>query len=542
MMFSFFTVLLWSCCFVLSDTTPEKFYQCICKNSDFSDPFPTAFFTPNDGTFNTILNSTAQNLRCLLPSVPKPELIFTPVREPHVQAAVICAKLLDLQLRVRSGGHDYEGISYISEMGSPFVIVDVSKLRGIEVNIEENTAWAQAGATVGEVYYRISEKSKTLGFPAGLCTSLGIGGHITGGAYGSFMRKFGLGVDNVIDARIVNANGTILDRQSMGEDLFWAIRGGGGASFGIILSWKMKLVTVPSTVTCFTIPKTLEDGATKILYKWQQVADKIDDGLFMRVIINVVDKKEVKGERTVQTAYNSVFLGNADRLLQIMNESFPELGLTQKDCTEMSWIESILYIAGYPTSTPPEVLLQGKSQFKNYFKAKSDFVKEPIPETGLEGLWKRLLDEESPMMIWTPYGGMMANISESDTPFPHRKGVIFKIQYLTLWSQPDQELATKHIDWIRKLYNYMTSYASMFPREAYVNYRDLDLGMNKYVNGSYSFAHASVWGNKYFKSNFNRLVQIKTKVDPENFFKHEQSIPVLPLTSTRKRRGKKINH
>ncbi|XP_009624111.1 monolignol oxidoreductase AtBBE-like 13 [Nicotiana tomentosiformis] len=538
---SFILVLLFSSsCSALSDTTPEKFYQCICKNSDFSDPFTKAFFTPNTDPFNTVLNSTAQNLRCLIPSVPKPELIFTPMAESHVQAAVICAKQLNLQLRVRSGGHDYEGLSYISVMESPFVIVDLSKLREIDVNIEENSAWTQAGATVGEVYYRISEKSKTHGFPAGLCTSLGIGGHITGGAYGSMMRKFGLGADNVIDARIINANGTILDRQSMGEDLFWAIRGGGGASFGVILSWKLKLVTVPSVVTVFTVPKTLEDDATKILYKWEQVADKIDDDLFMRVVINVVERKDKKGERTVQTAYNSLFLGTADRLLQIMNESFPELGLTEKDCTEMSWIESILYIAGFPTKTPPEVLLQGKSTFKNYFKAKSDFVREPIPETGLEGIWKRLLEENSPLMIWNPYGGMMANISESETPFPHRKGVIFKIQYLTLWNEPDQELATKHVDWIRRLYNYMTSYASMFPREAYVNYRDLDLGMNKNGNSNSSFVQASVWGNKYFKNNFNRLVQIKTRVDPENFFKFEQSIPTLPLT--KKRRGKKINH
>ncbi|TMW83490.1 hypothetical protein EJD97_001571 [Solanum chilense] len=125
-------------------------------------------------------------------------------------------------------------------------------------------------------------------------------------------------------------------------------------------------------------------------------------------------------------------------------------------------------------------------------------------------------------MIWNPYGGMMANISESDTPFPHRKGVIFMIQYLTLWNQPNKELATKHVDWMRKLYNYMTAYASMYPREAYVNYRDLDLGTNR----NSSFAQASVWGNKYFKNNFHRLVQIKTVVDPENFFKHEQSIPV----------------
>lgn len=415
-------------------------------------------------------------------------------------------------------------------MEPPFVVMDLSKLRSVTVDIDDNTAWAQAGATIGEVYYRIAEKSKVHGFPAGLCTSLGVGGHITGGAYGTMMRKYGLGVDNVVDVRIVDVNGKILDRQSMGEDLFWALRGGGGGSFGVILSWKIKLVPVPETVTVFTVSKTLEQGGTKILYKWQQVVDKLEDDLFIRVIINPA--KADKGNKTILTSYNAMFLGRVDRLLQVMSQSFPELGLEKKDCTEMSWLESHLYIAGYPKNTPPEVLLQGKSTFKNYFKAKSDFVKEPIPEAGLEGLWKRLMEEESPLLILTPYGGMMSRISETETPFPHRNGTLFKIQYVTTWQDADRDSLAKHEEWIRRLYNYMASYASMFPREAYVNYRDLDLGMNK--NSSSSFIQASAWGNKYFKNNFNRLVRIKTKVDPENFFRHEQSIPTLPLRSMRR--------
>lgn len=519
-----------------SQSIQEKFYMCISLDSELSIPFSTAFYAPDNASYSTILESSAMNLRYLLPSVPKPRLIFTPFTENHVQTAVQCAKEVGVQLRVRSGGHDYEGLSYMSEMDQPFLIVDLSRLRNVHVDIQDNSAWVQSGATIGELYYRISQKSKTHGFPAGLCTSLGIGGHITGGAYGSMMRKYGLGAENAVDARIVDASGKILDRESMGEDLFWAIRGGGGASFGIILAWKVRLVPVPETVTGFTVPKTLEQGATKILHKWQQVVDKLDEDLFIRVIILNADGAQ-KGEKTVQTLYQALFLGRADRLLQIMKQSFPELGLTQKDCTEMSWIQSVMYIGNFPPNTPPEVLLQGKPLFKDYFKAKSDFIKEPIPETGLEGLWKRLLEEESPLLIWTPYGGMMSKISESEIPFPHRKGVIFMIQYLSRWNDDKPESATKHMEWIRKLYNYMASYASMFPREAYVNYRDLDLGINK--NGT-SFIEASSWGARYFKDNFNRLIKIKTKFDPDNFFKHEQSIPTLPLMNPKG--GKRLIH
>ncbi|GMP71619.1 hypothetical protein CsSME_00029956 [Camellia sinensis var. sinensis] len=70
----------------------------------------------------------------------------------------------------------------------------------------------------------------------------------------------------------------------------------------------------------------------------------------------------------------------------------------------------------------------------------------------------------------------------------------------------------------------MAPYVSKFPRAAYMNYRDLDVGVNNKL-GNTSYAQASIWGSKYFNNNFDRLVQVKSKVDPSNFFRHEQSIP-----------------
>ncbi|KAI7727737.1 hypothetical protein M8C21_005996 [Ambrosia artemisiifolia] len=503
-----------------SNQIQHTFHQCLSTIQP-----PNTFFTPQTPNYTLILNSTAQNLRCITPWNPKPELIFTPLNENHIQTAVICAKKLNIQLRFRSGGHDYEGISYTSIMDPPFVLIDLSKMRAINVDLDDNSVWVEAGATVGELYYRVAEKSRTHAVVGGLCTSLGVGGHFTGGAYGSMMRKYGLGIDNALDAKIINANGEILDRKSMGEDVFWAIRGGGGGSYGVIVSWKLKLVPVPSTVTVFNVPRTLEQGATKILYKWQHVAPQIDDDLFVRVVIQKINLPNTT-QRTVSTSYNALFLGGVDRLLEIMNRSFPELGLEKTDCLEMSWLESVMFIAGFPGNVQTTFLLTGKPTVVTQFKAKSDFVKTPIPETEMNGIWKRFLQEETPYMIWNPYGGMMGRIPESATPFPHRNGVLFMIQYADTWTENGKDEMKKHYKWIRKFYKYMGQYVSKDPREAYVNYRDLDLGMNEKNGDNTSVAKASSWGKRYFKDNFMRLVKVKTEFDPDNFFRHEQSIPL----------------
>ncbi|KAL1366333.1 hypothetical protein HN51_014174 [Arachis hypogaea] len=517
----FIIVLLFSFVSCVSHTE-EDFLQCLQLHNSAS--IFKLVYTKTNSSYSSILKYSVHNHRFATKTTPKPLVIVTPRHASHVQATIICARRHGLQIRTRSGGHDFEGISYTSRV--PFVVIDLIKYRKIEVDIEKRTAWVQAGATIGELYYRINEKSKTLAFPAGVCPSVGVGGHFSGGGYGFLIRKYGLAADNIVDAHMIDVKGRLLDRKAMGEDLFWAIRGGGGASFGVILAWKVKLVSVPSTVTVFRVKRTLEQNATKLILKWQLVASKIHEDITINLILQRVNSSK-KGELTTQATFEAVFLGGKDQLIPLMQESFPELGLVKEDYTEMSWIESVVFMIRVARSLS-YLLQRNPTSVQTNYKAKSDYLRHPIPEDGLDGIWSLFNEDEGKgvFMQLFPFGGRMDEISESELPFPHRSGNLCLVLYLVFWQEEGDEAAQRNIHWLRRLYSYMEPFVSKSPRAAYVNYRDLDIGVNN-INGYTSYKQASVWGEKYFKNNFNRLAHVKTKVDPLNFFRYEQSIPSL---------------
>ncbi|KAK9030147.1 hypothetical protein V6N11_031578 [Hibiscus sabdariffa] len=508
---------------ILDSDSNNPFIQCILDNSLPYHPISSAIYTPQSSAYSSVLESYIRNLRFNESWTTKPFLILTALHESHIQAAVTCGKSHGVRMKIRSGGHDYEGLSYVSN--APFFLLDMFNLRSIDVDIESETAWVQTGATLGEVFYRIAEKSKTHGFPAGVCPTVGVGGHVSGAGYGNMMRKYGVSADNILDAVIVDSHGRLLDRQSMGEDLFWAIRGGGGASFAVIVAYKIKLVRVPERVTVFQVEKTLVEDATDIVDQWQHVSSNLPEELFIRLMLDVVKSRQ-SGEKTVRASFISLFLGDSDSLLSVMNQRFPKLGLSKSDCIEMSWVKSVLFWYNIPLDTDNKVLLDRTPPTLNYLKRKSDYVREPIPRAGLESIWKKMIELETPRMYFNPYGGKMAEIAAEEIPFPHRAGNLWKIQYIANWKEAGVETANHYIDLTRKLHEFMTPFVSKNPRQAFLNYRDADLGSNYHAKGLYE--EARVQGMKWFMGNFYRLVKIKTEVDPSNFFCYEQSIPLLP--------------
>ncbi|KAK9284128.1 hypothetical protein L1049_023295 [Liquidambar formosana] len=109
--------------------------------------------------------------------------------------------------------------------------------------------------------------------------------------------------------------------------------------------------------------------------------------------------------------------------------------------------------------------------------------------------------------------------------FPHRAGNLFKIEYSMNWHKEGSKGDKLHMNQIRRVYSYMTPFVTKSPRGAYLNYRDLDIGINHHDKNSHE--EGKFYGEKYFLGNFDRLVKVKTMVDPHNFFRNEQSIPTL---------------
>ncbi|MQL95490.1 hypothetical protein Taro_028149 [Colocasia esculenta] len=491
----------------------------------------------NDATsssFHTLFYISVQNLRFANAARPTPAAVILPETLHQLRDAVLCCRAHGVSIRIRSGGHSYEGLSYTAPPDTSFAVIDMMNLNRVTVDPASRTAWVESGATLGEAYHAIAAASATLAFPAGSCPTVGSGGHIAGGGFGLLSRKYGLAADNVLDAVLIDANGRVLDRGTMGEDAFWAVRGGGGGTWGAVYAWKLRLVPVPDRVTVFAVSRRGPTGhVARLVDAWQRVAPALQDEFYLSAFVG--SNLSESGRTGFSATFKGLYLGPKTEAVSTATWTFPELDLSDMDCREMSWIESAVFFSGLRHGATVSDLTDRILHSKNAFKAKSDYVRAPIREQDLIEAFDLMEQEPKMYMILDPYGGFMGRVGSADLPFPHRAGNLYSIQYMVEWEGGDDG-DERYLRWLRRFYEYMTPLVTQGPRAAYVNYLDLDLGSSKLpaapdVDGEFAEHHrtlAKTWGEKYFLGNYDRLVRVKTAIDPCNVFSNTQSIPPSP--------------
>ena len=171
-----------------------------------------------------------------------------------VQAAMHIARKHDFPLSVRGGGHDWAGRA----LRHGGLVIDLSRMRQVEVDVSRRVATVAGGAIASDVI--AAAVPHGLAAVTGNVGAVGMAGFLLAGGYGPLTTRFGLAIDNLLGAEVVLANGRrVWADASENEDLFWALRGGGG-NFGVVTSMRIRLHEVTEILAGF------------ILFPWSQAA------------------------------------------------------------------------------------------------------------------------------------------------------------------------------------------------------------------------------------------------------------------------------
>lgn len=451
----------------------------------------------------------------------EPILVALPATADQVAGAVLCARAVGpkTQIVARGGGHSYEAYS----LAKDGLVVDLRRMAYINfVDEAKGIVDVGAGYWLGAVYELLLQKGWVL--PGGDCPSVGIGGHALGGGFGLLSRKWGIVSDTILEMDMVDATGKLLTlSETSNPDLFYAMRGAGQGSYGIVTRFRVQAVPIApllsSAVWVFApadaerlIDAVVQHGPT-----WPE---------------NVTTVFYVDNDGSVQlSAFNygpsSTFplaIIEADILLPNLTTPANRTGPTEYN----NYLQMM-----YPTMTDFSVLLNKSyvdsvqngwaSDFN--FKAKSYYLQPSSFGTGqgskalLDGL--RAAPEPIRASTWfqvDPYGGRISTCGApggpthtadpiacaNKTAFIHREPTISNLQMYTSWSFSN--VSNIALEYMKVWGDQVKPWSN---GQSYQNYIDDQTGLENYFGGALS-----------------KLIQVKGQVDPANVFRFQQSIPV----------------
>jgi len=204
----------------------------------------------------------------------RPALVVRPTDPDDVIAAIRFARERDLLIAVRCGGHSIPGLSTCDDG----IVIDLSQIRGAEVNPEQRTAHVRGGSLLAD----LDAAAQRFGLvcPVGVVSHTGVGGLTLGGGMGRLMRRFGLTLDNVLAVELVTADGrTVRASEDENPELFWGMRGA-GPNFGIVTSFDFRLHPLDHPITFGTVEHPVE-RARELAALWRDLAENGSDELFL---------------------------------------------------------------------------------------------------------------------------------------------------------------------------------------------------------------------------------------------------------------------
>lgn len=424
---------------------------------------------------------SARGIRSLLYDR-RPAVIVRAADAGDVAETIQFARTHGLPMAVRSGGHSFAGFS-ASDGG---VLLDLGGMKRIDLDPASATVRVQAGATSGDLAGPANEAGFAL--TTGDVSTVGLGGLTTGGGIGWMVRKYGLTIDHLISAQVVTADGKVL-RVSETEhaDLFWAIRGGGG-NFGVVTEFEFRLDPVTEiTGGMLVLPVTKE-----VLRAWADYAPHAPEELTTIPMIVKAPPAPFIPEHLVGQSVIFMFIVHtgsaeeADRDIAPLRALQPHVDLVAR----MPY--PAIYDFTAVANAPARELLRS-------------LFAEELTDEAIAAIVDGMDTVTSPLnaIQLRALGGAMARVPADATAFAHRDAR-FLVTVIGMWEDAADD-GTDHRAWMERVF---------------ARVRHIETG----VYANFLEHEPERLQQAYPADTYRRLVEVKRRYDPENFFNANQNI------------------
>jgi FAD/FMN-containing dehydrogenase len=417
----------------------------------------------------------------------RPRLIASCTDVADVIAAVEYGRQTKLLTAVRGGGHNAGGLGVCDDG----LVIDLSRMRGVEVDIKARTAQVGAGCVWGDVDH--ATHAFGLATPSGFISTTGVAGLTLGGGIGHLTRKYGLTIDNLLSADVVLADGSFVSASDTeNPDLFWALRGGGG-NFGVVTSFVFRLHPVDQVQAGPTLWPL--DQAPVVMKAYREFILRAPEDVngffaFLTVPPSPAFPSELHHHKVCGVVWcctGSVDSAEkATRPLRSVGTALLDHVVTMPFPAVQTMFDALY---------PPGLQWYWRADFVN--ELSDDAVKRHLDHGA------RLPTMHSTMHLY-PIDGAAHRIGPRDTAFSYRDANWAEV---IVGVDPDPARRDAITSWCKSYFDALHPYSS---GGAYVNFM-MEEGQER-VRAS-------------FRDNFERLTRIKKKYDPTNFFRVNQNIP-----------------